>query len=124
MRQVPARANLYLPEYVADFGPDVSFWHRPADPGYAAVLDEFIRLDASIEEWHEDRFRSTLEDFRRRFSNTGTEEGAVMATVLSFAIQDLNTSRRASILNEFRHSDRIRRLFDRGRRELAGQAAQ
>lgn len=124
VRQVPARANLYLPEYVADFGPDVSFWHRPPDPGYAAVLDEFVRLDASIEEWHEDRFRSTLEDFRRRFSNTGTEEGAVMATVLAFAIQDLNTSRRAAILNEFRHSDRIRRLFDRGRRELAGQAAQ
>ena len=124
VRQVPARANLYLPEYVEDFGPDVSFWHRPASPEYAAVLDEFIRLDASIEEWHERAFRATLEGFRRRFLDTGTEEGAVMATVLSFAIQDLNTSRRAAILNEFRSSDRIRRLFDQGRRELSGQAAQ
>ena len=124
MRQVPARANLYLPEYFEDFGPDVSFWHRPASPEYAAVLDEFIRLDASIEEWHQRSFKATLDDFRRRFLDTGTEEGAVMATVLSFAIQDLNTSRRAAILNEFRSSDSIRRLFDRGRRELSGEAAQ
>ena len=124
VRQVPARANLYLPEYVADFGPDVSFWHRPVNPEYAAVLDEFIRLDASIEEWHADPFRAKLQDFRRRFSDTGTEEGAVMATVLAFAIQDLHTSRRAAILREFRNSDRVRRLFDRGRRELFGQAAQ
>ena len=124
VRQVPARANVYLPEYIEDFGPDVSFWHRPASPGYAAVLDEFTRLDASIEEWHEDGFEATLQDFRRRFMDTGTEEGAVMATVLAFAIQDLSTSRRAAILDEFRSSDRIRRLFDRGRRELAGPAAQ
>ena len=124
VRQVPARANLYLPEYIEDFGPDVSFWHRPASPDYAALLDEFIQLEGSIEEWHGNAFRTTLEDFRRRFSNTGTEEGAVMATVLSFAIQDLNTSRRAAILREFRNSGSVRRLFDRGRRELYGLAAQ
>ena len=124
MRQVPARASLYLPEYFEDFGPDVSFWHRPASPGYAALLDEFIQLEASVEEWHGNAFRATLENFRRRFSNTGTEEGAVMATVLSFAIQDLNTSRRGAILREFRNSGSVRRLFDRGRRELSGQASQ
>ncbi len=124
VRQVPARANLYLPEYIEDFGPDVSFWHRPASPEYAALLDEFIQLEGSIEEWHGNAFRATLEDFRRRFSNTGTEEGAVMATVLAFAIQDLNTSRRGAILREFRNSGSVRRLFDRGRRELSGQAAQ
>ena len=44
VRQVPARANVYLPEYVEDFGPDVSFWQRHAPPDYAAVLDEFIRV--------------------------------------------------------------------------------
>ncbi|MDE2905724.1 MAG: hypothetical protein OXQ28_06525, partial [Acidobacteriota bacterium] len=124
VRRVPARANLYLPEYIDDFGPDVSFWHRPASPEYAALLDEFIRLEGSIEEWHGNAFRATLEDFRRRFSNTGSEEGAVMATVLAFAIQDLNTSRRGAILREFRNSGSVRRLFDRGRRELYGQAAQ
>ena len=124
VRRVPARANLYLPEYIADFGPDVSFWHRPPDPGYAALIDEFIRLDASIEEWHTASFRSRLEDFRRRFSETGTEEGAVMATILAFTIQDLRTSGRVAILDEFRNSDRVRRLFDRGRRELSGLAAQ
>ena len=124
VRQVPARANLYLPDYVEDFGPDVSFWHHPPSPEYAALLDEFVRLDASIEEWHTDSFRRRLEDFRRRFANTGTEEGAVMATILSFAIQDLNTSRRGAILDEFRRSDRVRRLFNQGRRELSGPAAQ
>lgn len=124
VRRVPARANLYLPEYIDDFGPDVSFWHRPASPEYAALLDEFIRLEGSIEEWHGNAFRATLEDFRRRFSNTGSEEGAVMATVLAFAIQDLNTSRRGAILREFRNSGSVRRLFDRGRRELYGQSAQ
>ena len=124
VRQVPARANLYLPAHFEDFGPDVSFWHRPASPEYAAVLNEFIGLEASVEEWHDSGFRATLQEFRRRFLDTATEEGAVMATVLSFAIQDLSTSRRAAILNEFRSSERIRRLFDRGRRELSGQSAQ
>ena len=46
IRRVPATANLYLPMYVAEFGPDVSFWHRPADPEFLAVLDDFVRLDA------------------------------------------------------------------------------
>ena len=124
VRQVPARANLYLPEYIADFGPDVSFWHRPASPAYTAVLDEFIRLEASLEEWHSAAFRRRLETFRRRFADSGTEEGAVMATILAFTIQDLRTSGRAAILAEFRSSGRIQRLFDRGRRELAGAAAQ
>ncbi len=124
VRQVPARAHLYLPEYIEDFGPDISFWHRPADPEYAAVLDEFLQLEPGIEKWHNAAFRETLQDFRRRFLDTGTEEGAAMATVLAFTIQDLRTSGRAAILREFRTSDRVQRLFDRGRRELAGLAAQ
>ena len=124
VRQVPARAHLYLPEYVEEFGPDVSFWHRPPNPEYAAVLDEFVRLEASIDEWHGDSFRRKLENYRQRFSATGTEEGAVMATVLAFMIQDLRTSGRAAILREFRTSGQIQRLFDRGRRELADRAAQ
>ena len=124
VRQVPRRAHLYLPEYIADFGPDVSFWHRPPNPEYAAVLDEFLRLEPGIEKWHTAAFRETLQDFRRRFSDSGTEEGAVMATVLAFTIQDLRTSGRASILREFRTSGQVQRLFERGRRELSGQAAQ
>ena len=124
VRQVPARAHLYLPEYIEDFGPDISFWHRPADREYAAVLDEFLQLEPGIEKWHSAAFRETLQDFRRRFFDTGTEEGAAMATVLAFTIQDLRTSGRAAILREFRTSDRVQRLFDRGRRELAGLAAQ
>ncbi len=118
VRRVPARAAVYLPEYVPEFGPDVSFWHRPAPPDYAAVLHEFVRLDVPVERWYEPGFERTIQDFRARFEATSSEEGTIMASVLGYLLQDLRTSRRAAILNEFRDSDRIRRLFDRGRREL------
>ena len=124
VRRVPARANVYLPEYVAALGPDVSFWHRPPSPEYAAVLDEFVRLDASVQEWHEAGFEATLRSFRRRFADTGTEEGTVMATTLGFILDSLTASRRAAILAEFRASSRVRQLFERGRRELATSSGQ
>ena len=118
VRHVPARANLYLPRYIADFGPDVSFWHRPPTTAYATVLNDFIRLDASVQQWHEPSFIATLTGFRRRFADTDTEEGAVMAASLGYVIGDLRTSRRAAILEEFRTSRRILRLFQQGVREL------
>ena len=119
VRRVPARANLYLPHYVAEFGPDVSFWHHPASRAYVAVLNDFVRLSASVERWHEPPFELTLRGFQTRFEDTNTEEGTIMATALAYVIQDLRTSRRAAILEEFRNSDRVRQLFDRGVRELA-----
>ena len=118
VRQVPSGANLYLPDYIPEFGRDVSFWHHPVDPTYAAVLDDFVRLDASVEDWHRESFESTLREFQERFEVTGTEEGTVMATILAYVISDLHTSRRGAILEEFRNSDRIQRLFDRGLSEL------
>ena len=118
VRRVPARANLYLPSYIAEFGPDVSFWHRPASPAFAGVLGEFVRLDAGLERWHEASFEPTLRGFQRRFEETDTEEGAVMATTLDYVIGDLRTSRRAAILDEFRTSGRILRLFQQGVSEL------
>ena len=45
VERVPAQATLYLPSYVGEFGPDVAFWRRPASPSYAAVLDDFLRLE-------------------------------------------------------------------------------
>ena len=119
VRRVPARANLYLPQYVAEFGPDVSFWHRPANPAYASVLNEFVRLNADVERWHEASFEPTLRGFQQRFEGTDTEEGTVMATTMAFVIDDLRHSRRAAILEEFRTSGRILRLFQQGVRELA-----
>ena len=124
VRRVPARANVYLPEYIAELGPDVSFWHRPPSPEYAAVLNEFVGLGASVQEWHEARFEATLRSFRRRFADTGTEEGTVMATTLGFILDSLTASRRSAILAEFRDSRRVRQLFERGRRELAGSSGQ
>ena len=119
VRQVPARANLYLPWYIPEFGRDVSFWHHPVDPVYAAVLNDFVRIDASVEQWHQASFSSTLTGFQERFEATGTEEGTVMATMLTYVLTDLQTSRRAAILDEFRTSGRIMRLFQEGVRELA-----
>jgi len=118
VKHVPARANLYLPVYVEAFGPDVSFWHDPADSGFAVTLDEFVRLEAGVELWHDASFEPTLRGFQRRFEETKTEEGIVMATMLRYVIGDLRTSRRAAILNEFRTSERILRLFEQGVKEL------
>lgn len=117
--RVPARANLYLPRYVKEFGPDVSFWQRPATPAFAALLGEFVRLEANVQRWHEASFEPILRGFEKRFQATDTEEGTVMATVIAYVIDDLRTSRRATILEEFRTSGRVLRLFQQGVRELA-----
>jgi hypothetical protein len=116
--RVPAQANLYLPFYVKTFGEDVSFWHRPPTPAYAAALNDFLRIESGIERWHEADFERTLRTFQDRFEATRTEEGSVMATVLAYVISDLRTSRRAAILEEFRTSDRIIDLFKKGVEEL------
>ena len=115
---MPAQANLYLPFYVKTFGEDVSFWHRPPTPEYAAALNDFLRIESGIERWHEASFESTLQGFRERFEATNTEEGSVMATTLAYVISDLRTSRRAAILDEFRTSTRILDLFKQGVEEL------
>jgi hypothetical protein len=119
LQQVPARANLYLPSYVAEFGKDVSFWHRPPSAAYADVLSDFLRLDAGVQRWHEPSFDAVLRGFKSRFEETGTEEGDVMATTLAYVIDDLRTSRRAAILEDFRTSGRILELFRQGVAELA-----
>jgi hypothetical protein len=116
--QVPARANIYLPFYVESFGPDVSFWRRPPAASYAAVLNDFLRLEGGVERWHDASFESTLRGFQERFEQTKTEEGSVMATTLAYVISDLRTSRRAAILEEFRTSGRILDLFKSGVEEL------
>ena len=116
--RVPAHANLYLPFYVKTFGEDVSFWHRPATPEYAAALNDFLRLESGIARWLEPEFEPTLRTFRERFEATRTEEGSVMATTLAYVISDLRTSRRAAILEEFRTSARIMDLFKKGVEEL------
>ena len=118
VRRVPARANVYLPSYVEEFGPDVSFWHRPAPPNFTRVLDQFVRLEPGVERWHDASFEPTLRDFEQRFEATSTEEGVVMATTLKYIISNLRSSRRAEILTEFRTSDRILRLFRQGLEEL------
>jgi hypothetical protein len=49
VRQVPAHADLYLPSYIPAFGPDASFWHRASPPAYAAVLNDFVRVEAGVQ---------------------------------------------------------------------------
>jgi hypothetical protein len=116
--RVPANATVYLPFYVKGFGKDVSFWHRPPTPEYAAALNDFLRLESGIERWHDPTFEATLRAFQERFEATRTEEGSVMATTLAYVISDLRTSRRAAILEEFRTSGRILDLFKQGVEEL------
>lgn len=117
-RQVPAKGTLYLPMRVPEFGADVTFWHRPASAEYTAVLDEFLKLEAGVQRWHEASFEPELQRFRRRFEATGTVEGQVMATTLAYVIGDLRTSRRGAILEDFRNSGRILELFQKGVAEL------
>ena len=118
VRQVPRNAALYLPMYMEALGEDVTFWHRPPSAEYAAALADFVSLDATVAEWHDPAFEETLQHFRERFADTGTEEGTVMATTIAFVIDDLSRSRRGAIIDEFRTSDRVRELFERGRRAI------
>jgi hypothetical protein len=119
--RVPAQAMLYLPHYVSEFGPDVAFWRRPASSSYLRVLDDFTRLDAGAERWDDPAFARILTDFRHRFRQTKTEEGAVMDTVLTYAMDQAFTSSRRTLLSEFRRSEQVRHLIDRGVLELNQQ---
>ena len=111
--QVPAHATLYLPLYVKEFGTNVTFWHLPANAAYASVLNEFVRLDVGEEQWDDRAFEPVLRRFQKRFAETRTEEGDVMATVLAYAIDETYGSNRGAILAEFRKSEKIRLLFER-----------
>jgi hypothetical protein len=116
--RVPAQAALYLPSYVSGFGDDIAFWRRPASSSYLTVLNDFMRLDAGPEQWDDPAFARVLTDFRRRFRNTDTEEGTVMDTVLAYVMDQAYTSGRRTLVAEFRSSEQVRRLIDRGRLEL------
>jgi len=116
--RVRANATLYLPFHVSEFGPDVAFWRRAPSPSYAAVLDDFMRLDSGQERWDDPSFKPVLTEFQRRFSETRTEEGAVMATVLAYAMDQAYTSSRRALLSEYRTSEQVRRLIERGVAEL------
>ena len=117
VKAVPAGATLYLPQQVSELGRDVAFWQRPPIDAYIAVLDDFVRLDAKGEQWDESSFAPTLREFERRFRATGTEEGAVMATVIAYAIQEMYTSGREEILRAYRSSAEVQRLLEEGVRE-------
>ncbi len=116
--RVPAQSALYLPSFVDDFGDDISFWRRPATPSYTAVLSDFMHLDAGPERWDDPAFARVLTEFRRRFKDTGTEEGMVMDTVLAYVMDQAYTSSRRSLIAEFRGNEQVQRLIARGRLEL------
>jgi hypothetical protein len=116
--RVPANATLYLPDYVSEFGPDVAFWRRPASPSYAAVLNDFMRLESGPERWDDPAFAPVLSDFKRRFKETNTEEGAVMETVLTYAMDQAYASTRRALLTEYRNNEKVRSLIERGKLQL------
>jgi hypothetical protein len=116
--RVPAGAALYLPAHVSEFGADVAFWRRPANPSYTAVLDDFLRLDPGVEQWDDPSFQPVLMDFKRRFQETRTEEGDVMATVLAYAMDQAYASPRRTLLTEYRTNEKVRSLIERGVQEI------
>jgi hypothetical protein len=118
VERVPAHATLYLPDYVSEFGSDVAFWRRPPSPSYMAVLDDFMRLPSGAEQWDDPAFAPVLKNFQRRFRETNTEEGVVMETVLAYAMDQAYTSSRRTLLTEYRNSERVRGLIERGVLEL------
>ena len=116
--RVPAQSALYLPHYVSEFGPDVAFWRRPPSASYSAVLDEFMRLEPGSERWDDPAFAPVLSEFKRRFRETNTEEGVVMETVLAYAMDQAYASTRRTLLSEYRSSEKVRWLIERGVLEL------
>ena len=118
VERVRAQATLYLPFHVSEFGADVAFWRHAASAPYTAVLDDFVWLEAGPERWDDPSFAPVLTEFRRRFRETGTEEGMVMDTVLAYAMDQAYTSSRRALLAEFRSSEKVRQLVARGVTEL------
>jgi hypothetical protein len=116
--RVPAGTTIYLPFYVGEFGSDVAFWRQAPSPSYVAVLDDFMRLPPGAEQWDDPAFASVLTDFRRRFKETNTEEGAVMETVLAYVMDQAYTSSRRTLLAEYRNSGEVRSLIECGELEL------
>jgi len=116
--RVPAQGTLYLPDHISEFGSDVAFWRRAASPTYLAVLDDFLHLEPGAERWDDPTFAPVLRDFKRRFRETQTEEGVVMETVLTYVMDQAYTSPRRSLLNEFRNSEKVQELIERGVLEL------
>ena len=55
-----------------------------------------------------------LRAFERRFRDSDSEEGTVMATVLAYVISDAESSGRREILAAFRADESIHSLFDQG----------
>lgn len=125
LNRVPARGTLYLPMHVPALGSDVSFWHRRPTATYVAALNDFVRLDVSMERWDSESFDAVLSDFRRRFDSTKAEEGTIMATTLAYVLAERHRSRQAQILAEFRANERFQRLFEQGRleRDAAARAS-
>ncbi len=118
IRQVPRSANVYLPMHVPAFGEDVAFWHHPPSPAFASLLQEFLSIGLPPERWDEPVFEGTLRSWRDRFAATGTEEGAIMATVIAFVMQESFGNSRGQILADYRTDPQILRLHEQGVRDL------
>ena len=113
VKRAPAQSTLYLPSYVRALGSDVAFWHRPANAKYTAALTDFLELGAGPERWDDGSLVPILRGFEKRFRDTKSEEGTVMATVLAFFVDYADTSGQRGILADFRADRDVQRLFDR-----------
>jgi hypothetical protein len=99
----------------------VSFWRRPPAADYADVLADFLRLEQRFapEDWDGELVLPALLGFQRRFRETGTEEGVVMAVVIGYVMEEINQGRRAQIMADFRSNERVYQLLEHGVTEYA-----
>ena len=120
INRVPARANLYLPSPVAEFGADSTFWHRAPPPGYLHTLDDFLGLQESfnVDDWNDGSIFAALRSFETRFRATGSEEGIVMASVLNFVIADMSAGKQHEILTRVRDSEQANHILAQGADQL------
>jgi hypothetical protein len=114
-RRLAAGSTIYLPRFVAALGSDVSFWHRRSNPAYASALNELLATELSLDEWNAPAFDAELEQLRHHFLESRSEEGAIMATVLAYVLEERRESAHGAMLQDFRTSDRIQQLFDAAR---------
>ena len=86
---------------------------------------DFVALAAPPDEWENPAFQPLLTDFRRRFRDTGTEEGTVMDAVLAYVMQELPSTHR--VLDQYRTSPKVQKAFAAGvqaRQPKAAEAVQ
>jgi hypothetical protein len=115
--RVPAHATLTF-RTVSEFGADVAFWRLPPT---RRMLPFLMTSCASTPVLSGGTIRpSRLSDgLQTSFQRDEHGRRPVMETVLAYAMDQAYTSTRRALVSEFRNSEQVRHLIERGMLELA-----